>query len=302
MRRLAIAFWVMVLVLVGAARAWAGTPYSIEWAMIQENPKCETAALGTHDGDPFFNVNGTPLPGYEVPGAFTTLANGWESNLVEAGFDSVLLRMGANDFHFQVANTKGQDHCVHQQNVVNLVSVPLGINKPLFLLRRDGATFSGRTQLELSLAEINPPLARDIANLEVAIEAERKELFANAAKTEALMEQLDLLRQLDLELHDLVQRPLDEITEADLDAILDRYSDVIDADTQAALKQLLADLKQSVVDLQNELASLIDNFGAQADAVADLATQGRGMRGSIRMTRRITGSVRRMCRGWRFRI
>jgi hypothetical protein len=274
MKRFVIAFWVVVLALLGSARVWAGTPYSIEWAMVQENPKCETAALGTHDGDPFFDVNGTPLPSYEVPGAFTPLANGWESNLVKAGFDSVLLRMGANNFYFGVANTKGQDHCVHQQNVVNLVSVPLGINKPLFLVRRDGTTFSGSTKLELSLAEINPPLARDIANLEVAIDAERKELFANAAKTEALMAQLDLLRQLDLELHDLVQRPLDEITEAELDAILDRYADVVDEETQAALKQLLADLKQSVIDLQNELASLIDNFGAQADAVADVATQG----------------------------
>ncbi|UQA61935.1 DUF4419 domain-containing protein [Polyangium aurulentum] len=102
--------------------------------------------------------------------------------------------------------------------------MPLGINKPLFLVRRDGTAFNGSTKVELSLAEINPPLARDIAELEVAIEAERKELFANAAKTETLMEQLDLLRRLDLELHDLMKRPLDEITEAELDAILDRYA------------------------------------------------------------------------------
>jgi hypothetical protein len=68
-------------------------------------------------------------------------------------------------------------------------------------------------------------------------------------------------------------RPLDEIAQTDLDAILDRYAGLVDAATRAALEQLINDLKQSVVELENELASLIDSFGAQADAVADLATQ-----------------------------
>ena len=112
MKRLVIAFWVVLLGLVGAARAWAGTPYSIEWAMIQENPKCENARL-EQNGGPYFHANGTPLPTWEVPGAFTVQPNGWESNRAEAGFDSVLLRMGGNDFSFGVENSKGRDDCVH---------------------------------------------------------------------------------------------------------------------------------------------------------------------------------------------
>ncbi|KYF72836.1 hypothetical protein BE15_03615 [Sorangium cellulosum] len=36
------------------------------------------------------------------------------------------------------------------------------------------------------------------------------------------------------------------------------------------MEQLIDDLKRSVTDLENELASLIDNFGAQADFVADV--------------------------------
>jgi hypothetical protein len=159
-----------------------------------------------------------------------------------------------------------------QQNLVRLVSAPLGIDKPLFHVRRDGAAFVGSTQLSLRLEEINPPLARDIANLEVEIEAEREWLISHADETAALAEKLDLFKQLDTELHDLVARPLDEIARVDLDAILDRYGSIVDAATKAALEQLLADLKKSIVDLENELASLIDEFGAQADAVVDAVT------------------------------
>ncbi|WP_437936396.1 hypothetical protein [Sorangium sp. So ce341] len=81
------------------------------------------------------------------------------------------------------------------------------------------------------------------------------------------------MRQLDTELHDLVSRPLDEISRTDLDAILDRYKDVVDPETRAAMEQLVDDLKKSVCDLESELARLLDEFGAQADEVADLATQ-----------------------------
>ncbi|NUQ79787.1 MAG: hypothetical protein HUU21_40305, partial [Polyangiaceae bacterium] len=129
-----------------------------------------------------------------------------------------------------------------------------------------------RAPCDLSLEEINPPLARDIANLEAEIAAERAWLISHASKTAALSERLDLLRQLETELVDLVKRPLDEIAEIDLDAIFDRYASVIDDATRVALKQLLEDLKKSVIDLENELASLIDQFGAQADAAVSLAT------------------------------
>ncbi|XXY55195.1 hypothetical protein WME91_21575 [Sorangium sp. So ce269] len=70
----------------------------------------------------------------------------------------------------------------------------------------------------------------------------------------------------------LVKRPLDEISRTDLDAILDRYKDVVDAETRAAMEQLVDDLKKSVSDLEAELGRLLDEFGAQADEVADLAT------------------------------
>jgi hypothetical protein len=259
--------------------AWAGTPYSLHWVHTEENPTCETAALSNHNGEAFFHVNGTPLPGFEIPGAFMTRADGAETNTIETAFNSVLLRTGPNGFLFHVANDSGDDSCVHSHEVVNLVSAPLGLNKPLFDVRRDGIAFAGSTELDLSLAEINPPLARDIENLETALAAARTALIANASTIEGLAEKLSLLQQLDTELHDLVTRPLDEIAQTDLDAILDRYAEIVDEATKAALDELVLDLHQSVLELENELTSLLEVFGAQADAVANVVTlnaQGAG--------------------------
>src|SRR3954468_6816911 len=105
-RRALVALVTMAAMLVPCV-GWADTTYSIAWAITQENPACETAALGAHNGDPFFRVNQMPLPGFEVPGALMTHADGSETNTVETGFKSVLLRTGANTFHFQVSNTNG---------------------------------------------------------------------------------------------------------------------------------------------------------------------------------------------------
>ncbi|MDC0744031.1 hypothetical protein [Polyangium mundeleinium] len=251
--------------------AFAGTPYTVHWEMFQESNSCEDARLSMKGGA-YFHGNGMPLATFEVPGAYFASPDGSRGNVAEAPFDSVLLRMGTNEFSFGVTASTGNNTCVHSQNFVTLVAPTLGIQKPLFDVRRDGTAFSGSTQVGLALAEINPPLAQAITNLEVAIAHEREALLANASAIAELDERLSFLRELDLELHDLVQRPLDEIAQVDLDAILDRYTGVVDEATRAALKELIDDLKQSVVDLQNELASLAAEFGAQADAVADFLT------------------------------
>jgi hypothetical protein len=57
-----------------------------------------------------------------------------------------------------------------------------------------------------------------------------------------------------------------------LEEILARYSSVIDEATREALKLVLEDLKKSLVDLQNELASLMANFSEQADEVTGFLT------------------------------
>ncbi|WP_437811273.1 hypothetical protein [Sorangium sp. So ce1078] len=261
---------VTVAAVVAPSFARAGTPYMLDWERTELSSSCEAAFLVGHQ---FFHVNDTPLTTYEVPGALVELADGTEMNRAETEFDSVLLHMGANDFRFGVQHAGGEDWCTESREVVHLVSAPLGLNKPLFNVRRSGAKFSGSTEVDLSLAEINPALARDIEILLAEIAKERKELVRNAWRVDLLAEKMDLLRQLDAELTDLVGRPLNEISRTDLDAILDRYKDVVGAETRAAMEQLVDDLKQSVSDLEDELARLMDEFGAQADEAADLATQ-----------------------------
>ncbi|WP_437599434.1 hypothetical protein WMF28_42080 [Sorangium sp. So ce590] len=263
---------VTALAVLSPSFARAGTPYSLDWVSTQSSTSCEGASLADNGGA-YFHVNDTPLPTYEVPGTLVTHGDGSRSHRSEADFDSVLLGMGANEFHFVAANSGGDDWCTDAHELVTLVSVPLGLNKPLFNVRRSGAKFSGNTEVDLSLAEINPALARDIEILLAEIAKERKALVANAPRVARLAEKMDLLQQLDTELKDLVSRPLDEISRTDLDAILDRYKDAVGAETRAAMEQLVDDLKKSVSDLEDELARLMDEFGAQADEVADLATQ-----------------------------
>ncbi|WP_437746113.1 hypothetical protein WMF39_14540 [Sorangium sp. So ce1504] len=263
---------VTALAVLAPSFAQAGTPYTILWSSRQDVDSCASGELET-EGDAIFEVNQTPLPTYGIPGALQLEGDGSRSNMLEAGFDSVLLLTGANQFDFGVHTANGSDWCTHAHDVVHLVSEPLGLNKPLFDVRRDGTGFEGSTVADLGLAEINPALARDIAELEVALGKLMGAILRNAARVADLRARMDLLRQLDTELHDLASRPLDEISRTDLDAILDRYEDVVDPATRAAMEQLVDDLKKSVSDLEDELGRLIDEFGAQADEVADLATQ-----------------------------
>jgi hypothetical protein len=265
--------WAAALAMLVPSAVWAGTPYSVVWSRTQLDPKCERADLREHNGEAFFDVNETPRPTYDVPGTLVRHDDGSQSSTAEAKFDSVLLRFGENEFFFGAENDSGDNACVHSHEVVHLVSVPLGLNKPLFDVWRHGTAFSGASDVDLDLAEVNPPLARDIVNLLAKIADERRRLVNGASGVVDLAEQQSLLQELDTELTDLVKRPLDEIARTDLDAILDRYKDLVDAETRSALEQLIDDLKQSVTDLENELASLIDTFGAQADAAADFATQ-----------------------------
>ncbi|WP_437804926.1 hypothetical protein [Sorangium sp. So ce1078] len=105
---------VTALSILAPSRGWAGTPYSLSWSRFQSSLSCEGAFL-VESGDAFFSVNDTPLPTYEVPGALVIQGDGSQSNKAEAGFDSVLFRMGANELRFHVRNSSGDDSCTHSQ-------------------------------------------------------------------------------------------------------------------------------------------------------------------------------------------
>jgi hypothetical protein len=77
---LALSAGLTLLVLLVPALASAAVPYQVQWLDTQENPSCETADLGAHDGEPFFRVNDTPLPTFQIPGALVTNADGSETN------------------------------------------------------------------------------------------------------------------------------------------------------------------------------------------------------------------------------
>jgi hypothetical protein len=263
----------LAALLLVSATARAGVPYQVRWLMTEEDPSCETADLLMHDGDAFFHVNDTPLPTFQIPGALVTNPDGSQSNTAEAAFSSVLLATGDNRFLFQATRANGDNSCVHAHNVVTLVSTPLGLQKLLFDVRRDGTAFSGTTTVGLRLEEINPQLARDLETLELLLAEERQKLIDNAAKIGDLVAKLDAFDRLGKELQALLSRPLDEIARTDLDAILDRYEGLLDEATKAALAAFLDDLKKSVEELQAELQNLIDTFDAQAEAVTDWVTQ-----------------------------
>ena len=107
MRVRALVACVVMVALLAPSAAWALTPYSIHWVINEAAGSCETAELGGSDGVAFFDVNGTPIPTYQVPGAFVKNADGSETNVAEAGFDSVLLHMGANEFYFGATIASG---------------------------------------------------------------------------------------------------------------------------------------------------------------------------------------------------
>ncbi|AGP40801.1 hypothetical protein [Sorangium cellulosum] len=172
---------VTMLAVLAPSFARAGTPYTVLWKSHHDAESCGIPELKT-EGTAIFEVNQTPLPTYRVPGALQSYGDGSRSNTREAEFDSVLLLMGRNEFYFGVHTINGNDWCTHAHDVVHLVSEPLGLNKPLFDVRRDGAGFEGSTAVDLSLSEINPDLARDIAELEVRIARLMTELLRNAAR------------------------------------------------------------------------------------------------------------------------
>src|SRR4051812_21678297 len=88
----ALGAWLALLLWLAPSAAQAGLPYEIQWMILQEDPICETADLGKHNGEAFFQVNDTPLPTRQLPGALVTNPDGSESNTAQASFDSVLLR------------------------------------------------------------------------------------------------------------------------------------------------------------------------------------------------------------------
>src|SRR5262249_20702495 len=96
--------------------------------------------------------------------------------------------------------------------------------------------------------------------------------------SDVLSKELDRLSSLEDELDDLLKKGFDQISQADLDAILDQFADV-GPDVKAALDQLLSDLKKDVQQYRDEIAQLVNTFRSQVDQVTDGIVTG-GARGN----------------------
>lgn len=247
------------------------TPYEIRWWHEERPGSCESAGL-TMEGQSNFDANGTPLPTYTIPGSEVGARDGSSRIEAESRFDSLLLRPNFNSFGFEVTVASGDNRCVNSYERVQLRSRALGHPITLFVGNRVGTHFAGRTLVKLGLAEVNPPLARDLAKLEAAVASEREALVENAAKVGNLATRLSAL-QLDADLESLLDQPLEDIEPSYVDEIRARHSDVFDEATLAAVDQLLEDLRKSIADLKGELGHIAETFGQQADAVAGRATE-----------------------------
>ncbi|MHA7628367.1 zinc ribbon domain-containing protein [Corallococcus sp. M7] len=208
------------------------------------------------EGDPLiFHVNGLPIRTYTVPGAFVVRPNKDEENRFRAPFGGSLLRWGSNVFSFDVFTAVGGDFCTLSDNLVHLTSQGLP-DRLLFNVPRDGTVFNGVADVALDLREINPTLAKSLADLEDALQRELSKLGNLAGSIDGNNYQAEQLQALQTEIKNLMSRPLDSITDAELRGLLNKY-DSVPTTVRDRLVQLLKDLKTSIDELRAEIARIV---------------------------------------------
>jgi hypothetical protein len=259
MRRL----FLTLALLLAASTASASVPYSIEMLTTEDPASC-TSALPAAQGLAFFDVNKFPIPGYTT--SYDSAPKALWAYL-DSNFDSTLLFPGSNEIDFGIATTNSSDYCTISRHQVTMYDA-LGGSHFLFDVTRTGTAFKGATTVSLDLNQIDPNLAADLIKFKNAIADDEADMLKNAASSDALSKELDRLSELENLLDDLLKKGFDQISQADLDAILDQYSDV-GPDVKAALDQLLADLKKDIQQYRDEIAQLVSTFHAQADKVTD---------------------------------
>ncbi|AFE04954.1 hypothetical protein COCOR_02975 [Corallococcus coralloides DSM 2259] len=220
-----------------------------------------------NEGDPYFEVNDLPLPTYTVPLQYRIARNQDRYNAFHALFDSVLLRPGDNAFDFGVT-TLGGSKWTKSSELVKLLR-PGQPSIVLFSGARNGTSYQGRTHVNFALRDLNPGLADKIDALERAINEDRNKLLGNAGRIADLGAQQARLDGLEAELETLLQKGFDEMTAAELDALLKRYPDV-PAKTRQALVDLVADLKKNVEQLRAEIARITTELGLHVDEATSL--------------------------------
>jgi hypothetical protein len=250
-------------IVLASSTAHAGQPESIDMVYTELAGSCEQAKLNT-EGAPLFYVNSLPLPTY-TEAQDSNSPSEWDE--LTAAFDSTFLHEGANQFRYWIDTVDGSQ-CTHSRSDVKLID-NRGKTRDLFTnVIRDGNAYDGTTQVSITLAEIDPDLAHELATLKDLLATNESDLIANASKSDALAHELDRMADLESDLDKLLATPFDSLSQAALDALLQEYADV-GPEIQAALDALLADLKKDLAEYRQEVAQLVATFAAQAAAVSD---------------------------------
>ncbi|WP_244227406.1 hypothetical protein [Corallococcus aberystwythensis] len=264
MRNLLLAL-ALTLFMVPTARA---AEYEIHWESLSYvSQGSNVDPVLSNEGDPYFNVNQIPLPTYTLPYQHRVAKNLDRYNAFHALFDSILLRPGDNRFDFRVQTQNG-NQWTKTSELVKLRR-PGQPSITLFSFQRIGTGFQGRTNISFGLRELNPGLADRIDRLERNINEDRNRLLDNANRIANLGAQQARLDSLEDELETLLQKGFDELTAAELDALLRRYPDVPTA-TRQALVELVEDLKKNVEQLRAEIARITTELGLHVDEASSL--------------------------------
>lgn len=268
-------FWNSFMALAGALLMVPGVAsaqeqlrqYTIDWQTVSftgTRNSCLNPVLHS-EGQAMFAVNAMPLPTYTLPLGYKQRLNGDWENRFQAKFSGALLKWGSNDFLFGVQTSGGNDYCTFAEDTVDLNSSGLQTRR-LFFVTRNGQPFLGVAPLHLELREINPRLADSLAAIEDEVNRELMWLSAMAGDLQYAQQRSQQLKQLLQELKTLCERPLDSITEAELRALLDKYS-TVPTSVRNRLVQVLADLQTSIEELRAEIDRIVGEFRGQMDVL-----------------------------------
>ncbi|HWE30181.1 MAG TPA: hypothetical protein VHB97_19375, partial [Polyangia bacterium] len=244
--------------------ASAAIPESIDLVTQEYSGSCGSPLPAT-PAESFFTVDALPIPSQLVGQDANDNPPSWSE--IASPFDSSILHEGANEIDFGVSTINGQDYCTISRHQASLYDT-LGSKRELFDVYRNGTSYKGSTTINLTLAQIDPTLAEDLANYRDRIAGFEGDLIDNASSSDQLAHELDRLSDLQSKLDAMLDKGFDALDPAALDALLQEYADV-GPDVQSALDQLVGDLEKDVQQYRDEIARIVGAFRAQVNAVTD---------------------------------